>query len=133
MRLRLLPLPMLLLLLMMMITLSLLSYNKIKVSSVDVAADASAGADAAVTEALCQWPLLPTRNASGQPVAWHQSILDIKTTREPSYIFDKQTHAHTHRVTHAYSNHIAHTHCCSEIIFITYILTFSIFSSSSCR
>lgn len=111
MRLLPLPLPMLLLLLlmMMMITLSLLSYNKIKVSSVDVAADAGAGA--AVTEALCQWPLLPTRNASGQPVAWHQSILDIKTTREPSYIFDKQTHAHTHRVTHAYWSHIAHTHC----------------------
>lgn len=106
-----LPLPMLLLLLLMMITLSLLSYKKIKVSSVDVAADA--GADAAVTEALCQWPLLPTRNASGQPVAWHQSILDIKTTREPSYIFDKQTHAHTHTHTRILgrmqSSHIAHT------------------------
>lgn len=112
-----LPLPMLLLLLrllLMMITLSLLSYNKIKVSSVDVAADADAGADASVTEALCQWPLLPTQNASGQPVAWHQSILDIKTTREPSYIFDKQTHAHkqTLRLTHVHTlAHAIESHC----------------------
>lgn len=49
------------LLLPLLITLSLLSYNKTKVSSVDVAANA----DAAVTEAVCQWPLLRSETPRG--------------------------------------------------------------------
>lgn len=46
-----------------LITLLLLSYNKIKVSSVDVAANADAGD--AVTEAVCQWPLLRSETPRG--------------------------------------------------------------------
>lgn len=48
---------------LLLITLSLLSYNNIKVSSVDVAADADS--DNAVTEAVCQWPLLRCETPRG--------------------------------------------------------------------
>lgn len=52
-------------LLLPLITLSLLSYNKTKVSSVDVAANADDDVDAAVTEAVCQWPLLRSETPRG--------------------------------------------------------------------